>query len=128
MKGGEAGEHAPSVEVCESVERGRSRFEGDSVSLGYDQHPKGVHPHFRCCGVSRALIRVVPEGSAMPISNSSMPSVPDGLHVEDLTQDGTALLITARTTAAQASCRVCGRASMRVHIRAEPRGSALGLG
>lgn len=51
----------------------------------------------------------------MPISNPSMPSVPDGLHIEDLTLDGTALLITARTTAAQASCRVCGRASTRVH-------------
>ncbi len=44
-----------------------------------------------------------------------MPSVPDGVHVEDLTLDGTALLITARTTAAQASCRVCWRASTRVH-------------
>ncbi|MCY1643155.1 ISL3 family transposase [Methylorubrum sp. SL192] len=44
-----------------------------------------------------------------------MPLVPDSLHVEDLTRDGTALLITARTTAAQASCRVCGCASTRVH-------------
>lgn len=53
----------------------------------------------------------------MPISNPSMPSVPDGLHVDDLTLDKTGLLITARTTAAQASCRVCGRASARVHSR-----------
>ena len=53
----------------------------------------------------------------MPISNPSMPSVPDGLHVDDLTLDKTGLLITARTTAAQASCRVCGRASTRVHSR-----------
>ena len=53
----------------------------------------------------------------MPISNPSMPSVPDGLQVDDLTLDGSVLLITARTTAAQASCRVCGRASARVHSR-----------
>ena len=53
----------------------------------------------------------------MPISNPSMPSVPDGLHVDDLTLDETGLLITARTTAAHASCRVCGRASVRVHSR-----------
>ena len=53
----------------------------------------------------------------MPISNPSMPSVPDGLHVDDLTLDGSVLLITARTTAAQASCRVCGCASARVHSR-----------
>jgi len=53
----------------------------------------------------------------MPISNPSMPSVPDGLHVDDLTLDKTGLLITARITAAQASCRVCGRASARVHSR-----------
>ena len=51
----------------------------------------------------------------MPMSNPSMPSVPDGLHVDDLTLDEMGLLITARTTAAQASCRVCGRASARVH-------------
>ena len=53
----------------------------------------------------------------MPMSNPSMPSVPDGLHVDDLTLNETGLLITARTTAAQASCRVCGRASVRVHSR-----------
>jgi len=39
----------------------------------------------------------------MPISNPSLPSVPDGLHVDDLTLDETGLLITARATAAQAS-------------------------
>ena len=53
----------------------------------------------------------------MPMSNPSMPSVPDGLHVDDLTLNETGLLITARTTAAKASCRVCGRASVRVHSR-----------
>ena len=53
----------------------------------------------------------------MPISNPSMPPVPDGLHVDDLTLGETGLLITARTTAAHASCRVCERASVRVHSR-----------
>lgn len=46
-----------------------------------------------------------------------MPAFPDGLHVDDLTLDGTGLLITVRTTAAEASCRVCGCASARVHSR-----------
>ncbi|WP_409565521.1 transposase family protein [Methylobacterium sp. J-001] len=46
-----------------------------------------------------------------------MPSVPDGLHVDGLTLDTSGLLITAQTTAAQACCRVCGRASARVHSR-----------
>ena len=36
----------------------------------------------------------------MPIPNPSLPSVPDGLHVADLTLDAAGLLITARTTAA----------------------------
>ena len=53
----------------------------------------------------------------MLISNPSMLSVTDGLHVDDLTLDGTGLLITARTTVDQASCRVCGRTSARVHSR-----------
>lgn len=53
----------------------------------------------------------------MPISNPSMSSVPDGLNVDDLTLDETGLLLTARTTPAQASCRVSGRASVRVHSR-----------
>ena len=51
----------------------------------------------------------------MPISNPSMPSVPDGLHVDDLKLDATGLLITAHTTAAQVTCPACGRASTRVH-------------
>lgn len=51
----------------------------------------------------------------MPISNPSMPSVPDGVHVDDLTLDEAGVRITARTTAAQGSCQVCGRASSRVH-------------
>ena len=51
----------------------------------------------------------------MPISNPSLPSVPDGLHVEALTLEESRLLITARTTAVQASCRICGRPSTRVH-------------
>ncbi|PXW50420.1 hypothetical protein BY998_1442 [Methylobacterium sp. B4] len=53
----------------------------------------------------------------MPISNSSMPSVPDGVQVDDLTLDTVGLLITARTMAAQACCQACGRASARVHSR-----------
>ena len=51
----------------------------------------------------------------MPISNPSLPSVPDGLHVDDLKLDATGLLITARTTAAEAVCPVCGLTSGRVH-------------
>jgi transposase len=57
------------------------------------------------------------EGSTMPISNPSMPSVPDGVQVDDLTLDTVGLLITARTIAAQACCQACGRASARVHSR-----------
>ena len=44
-----------------------------------------------------------------------MPPVPDGLHDDHLTLDGIGLRITARITAAQACCRVCERASARVH-------------
>ena len=51
----------------------------------------------------------------MPIFNPSMPSVPDGLHVDELKLDAVGLLITARTTAAEATCSACGRTSMRVH-------------
>ena len=51
----------------------------------------------------------------MPISNLSLPLVPDGLHVDELTLDGGELLITARTTAAQGSCPLCKRPSARVH-------------
>jgi transposase len=51
----------------------------------------------------------------MPISNPSVPSVPDGLHVDDLTLDTAGLLITAHTTAAQATCPTCGQSSTRVH-------------
>lgn len=51
----------------------------------------------------------------MPIPNPSLPSVPDDLQVDGLTLDTSGLLITARTTAAQGCCRVCGCASVRVH-------------
>jgi len=51
----------------------------------------------------------------MPIPNPSLPSVPDGLHVADLTLDAAGLLITARTTAAQVACPACGQSSPRVH-------------
>ncbi|MCF4124452.1 ISL3 family transposase [Methylobacterium sp. SyP6R] len=44
-----------------------------------------------------------------------MPSVPDGLHVDALTLDTAGLLITAHTTAAQATCSSCGQSSTRVH-------------
>ena len=40
----------------------------------------------------------------MPISNSSLPTVPDGLHFDELTLDPSGLLLLARTTAAQAVC------------------------
>jgi len=53
----------------------------------------------------------------MPISNPSLPLVPDGVEVDDLTLDTVRLLITARTMAAQACCQACGRASARVHSR-----------
>lgn len=43
------------------------------------------------------------------------PSVPDGLHVDDLRLDAARLLIIARTTAAQVTCRTCGHPSSRVH-------------
>ena len=51
----------------------------------------------------------------MPISNPLLPSVPAGLHVDDLKLDATGLLITARTAAAEVACPVCGRASTSVH-------------
>ncbi len=50
----------------------------------------------------------------MPFPNPSLPSVPDGLHVADLTLDAAGLLIIARTTAAQVACSACGRSSPRV--------------
>ena len=53
----------------------------------------------------------------MPLSNRSLPTVPDGLHVDDLTLDPSALLLFARTTAAQAFCPHCGHTSSRVHSR-----------
>lgn len=40
----------------------------------------------------------------MPISNPSMPSVPDGVHVDDLTLDTSGLLITAHATMDGATC------------------------
>ena len=46
----------------------------------------------------------------MPISNPSLPTVPAGLHVGGLALDAAGLVITARTTAAEASCPVCGSA------------------
>ena len=51
----------------------------------------------------------------MPISNPSMPSVPDGLCVDDLKLEATGLLIAAHTTAAHVNCPACGHASTRVH-------------
>ena len=43
------------------------------------------------------------------------PSVPDGLQIDELKLDTAGLLITARTTAVQATCPACGHASTRVH-------------
>ena len=53
----------------------------------------------------------------MPLSNPSLPTVPDGLHVDELTPDPSGLLLLARTIAAQAVCPTCGYASSRVHSR-----------
>jgi hypothetical protein len=51
----------------------------------------------------------------MPISNPSMPSVPNGVHVDDLTLDPCGLLITAHTPTVDATCLSCGRPSTRMH-------------
>ena len=51
----------------------------------------------------------------MPVSNPSLPSVPDGLHVDGLRLVAAGLVISARTVAAAAVCPSCGRASGRVH-------------
>jgi transposase len=53
----------------------------------------------------------------MPISNPSLPTVPDGLHVDELMLDPSGLLLVARTTAAQGVCPACGQRSSRVHSR-----------
>ncbi len=51
----------------------------------------------------------------MRISNPFLPTVPESLHVDDLKLDDAGLTITAKTTAAEARCPVCGRASARMH-------------
>lgn len=51
----------------------------------------------------------------MPISNPSLPSVPDGVQVDDLTLDAAGLTITARLIAIEAACPRCGCPSSRVH-------------
>ena len=67
----------------------------------------------------------------MPVSNPSLPSVPDGLYVDGLrldaagvqrdrrstlaSLDAAGVVISARTIAAEAVCPSCGRASGRVH-------------
>jgi transposase len=61
------------------------------------------------------LTLVVIEDNAMAISNPALPSVPDGLHVDELTLDAAGLLISARITADRASCPTCGRSSSRLH-------------
>ena len=53
----------------------------------------------------------------MPISNPALPAVPAGLHVEGLVLEAASLVITARTTAAEAICPLCGHAATRVHGR-----------
>ncbi|KQO56354.1 hypothetical protein ASF32_23375 [Methylobacterium sp. Leaf91] len=53
----------------------------------------------------------------MPISNPSLPTVPDGLHIDELTLEPSGLLLLARTTAAQGVCPGCGQRSSRVHSR-----------
>ena len=61
----------------------------------------------------------------MPLSNPSLPTVPDGLHVDELTLDPSGLLLLARATAAQAVCPNCGHTSSRVHSRYFRGSSAL---
>ncbi|MDP4026103.1 ISL3 family transposase [Methylobacterium sp. NEAU 140] len=51
----------------------------------------------------------------MVISNPSLPSVPDGVHVDALALEVGTLTITARTTAPRAVCPQCGQGSARVH-------------
>lgn len=51
----------------------------------------------------------------MPISGPSMPSVPDGFHVDNLALHKAFLLIIARTTAAKAASPACRRPSARLH-------------
>jgi hypothetical protein len=64
-----------------------------------------IHPHFQCGGVVRALDCVVARGQRVADLESVAAVGPGGLHVDDLMSDGTGVLITARTTAAQSSCR-----------------------
>lgn len=51
----------------------------------------------------------------MPNSKPSLPSVPEGVQVDDLKLDAAGLTITARTRANEVACPVCGRLSARVH-------------
>lgn len=51
----------------------------------------------------------------MAISNPSLPSVPEGVHVDELALDVSTLTMTARTTTPRASCPQCGQGSARVH-------------
>lgn len=51
----------------------------------------------------------------MRISNPLLPSVSEGVQVDELALNADALTITARTTAARAACPQCGRWSARVH-------------
>lgn len=51
----------------------------------------------------------------MPVSNASLPWVLDGLLVHALALNAAGLVVTARTIASRASCRVCGQPSERVH-------------
>lgn len=53
----------------------------------------------------------------MPISNPSLPMVPDGLPVDELTLDLSGLLPLAGTTPAQAVCPTCGHVFSRVRGR-----------
>lgn len=53
----------------------------------------------------------------MPLSGPSWTTVPDELHVDELTLDLSGLLLLARTIAAMAVCPTCGRATSRGHSR-----------
>lgn len=82
----------------------------DRAPRAVKRHRNGVRPHFRCwwrgSGVDAHGSRW---GSTMPISNPSIPSVPDGLHVDDLTLNTAGLLITALSrTHGAAERRVTG--------------------
>lgn len=78
----------------------------------YNQHSEGIHPHIRCWRMVRALF-LVWIGAVQCRCRPHRPSVPDDPRAAELRLDESGLVIAARTTATQASWRVCGRHSAR---------------